>query len=279
MDGDKPSALDTMVRTVTLEFTVQGGRVFAHNAEPGKLDRQTIELKCETHGSWLFGDDEVMIGSDKHPVPQLFEDGGEDDEEEGKSIDEEEGWRLGAISTMVSLYEVDEAWLLDSAGRNEGRPILGQFEYHEPIRTADGVVNEKWPKAFAWVGIGSDTFRLIRDRLLTFEKYDFSVGLEVLFPEEAVESNWVGRNVKWDGKGQLRITGATIVWKRNDWSPDYRRKERLVPEPKPDLPYDPSREHIEVLEATKRLEGAVSRLATPMWLAAGAIIAFLIFRR
>jgi len=277
MADDTPSAIDTLVRTVTLEFRVLGGRVFAHNAEHGKLNRQTIELKCEASGSLLFGDDNCVIGNDKHPVPKVFEDE-EREEEEGKPVEEEEGWRLGTIPTMISLYEVDEGWLAESGERNDGKPILGQFEYHEPIKTDDGVVNEKWPKAFAWVGVGSDTFRLVRDRMLRFEKYDFSLGLEVLFPEGAVECGWIGRNVRWDGKGQLRITGATIVWKREDWSSDHRRKEWLGREPEVEQPYKASHEHVEIMDATKRIEAALARLAMPMWLAASAIIAFLIFR-
>ena len=198
---------------------------------------QTIELKCEAGGSALFGDDHVVIGTDKHPVPKMFDDG---EDEEGERTSPSKRRRVGALEpfpVMVSLYEVDEDWLIESGERNDGKPVFGQFQYHEPIRTDDGVVNEKWPKAFAWVGIGSDTFRLVRDRMLQFEKYDFSLGLEVLFPEGAVESGWMGRNVRWDGKGQLRIrAGATIVWKREDWNSDHQRKERLVPNPKSSSP-------------------------------------------
>ena len=141
---DQMSGLGTLVRTVTLEFTVQGGRVFAHNAAPGSLNRQTIELKCEASCSLLFGDDAVVIGTDKHPIPKLFSD--DEDEKEGNPAEEEEGWRLSTIPTMIGLYEVDDTWLRESAERNEGKPILGHFEYHEPVRTANGVVNEKWPR-------------------------------------------------------------------------------------------------------------------------------------
>lgn len=279
---------ETLLRTVTLEFTVLGGRVFAHNAEPEKLNRQTIELKCEASGSWLFGGDDVVIGNEKHPVPKLFEEEDEDeddddgDDEEGaekKPVDEEEGWRLGTIPTMVSLYQVDDGWFAESGLRNEGKPILGQFEYHMPIQTPDGVVNEKWPKAFAWVGVGPSTFELIRDRLLQFQNCDFSLGLDVLFPEGAVESGFVGRHVRWDGKGQLRITAATIVWKREDWSSDFRHKERLGPKREAVVPYEAPREHVEVMDALRRVEGAVTRLAVPLWMAAAAIIGYLTFRR
>ena len=98
----------------------------------------------------------------------------------------------------------------------------------------------------------------MRDRMLAFEKYDFSIGLEVLFPQGTVESNWVARNVRWDGNGPLRVTGATIVWKREERSSDYRRKERFDPKPEADAVYSPPSEHVELLGATQRIETAVS---------------------
>ena len=73
----------------------------------------------------------------------------------------------------------------------------------------------------------------MRDRMLAFEKYDFSIGLEVLFPQGTEESNWVARNVRWDGNGPLRVTGATIVWKRVSGCRIIDAKSGSIRNPKP----------------------------------------------
>lgn len=274
MTKGQSDALETFFNTVSLSLEVYGGRLFAREAAIGGPDRQSIELNCEVGGSWLFGN-EVVIGSDKHPVPPIFDDV----TDEGEAVQEEEGWRLSTIPTVLSLYETDEESLKDSAEKNGGVPVVGRLEYHKAIQTDDGVVNEKYPKVHAWVAIGPDTFRLVRDRLLDFKKYDFSLGLDVVFPVGSVDHGWVGRKTNWDGEGSLAITGTTIVWKREHWNPDVRRLHKIVPStPKVELPYDPTQEHVELLAGSKRIEEAVSRLLTPLWVLAATVISYVVFR-
>lgn len=279
--ADPSGTLDDLIRDVTQAFYVRGGRVFAHEAEPGKLDKQTIELKCEAEGDFpgLFGTN-IVIGTDKHPRANIV---GDDDNEANETqadrpVEEEEGWRLETIPTMVSIYAVDEAWITESAGRNDGEAVRGLLNYHEPVVTNDGMAKNNRPMVTAWVAVGPDTFRLLRDHLLTFKECDFSLGLDLRFPRGIIESRWMGRTVKWDGKGQIPITGMTIVWKREDWSADFRcRKKRSAPATEP--VYEPSREQRDILDASARVEAAVSKLLLPLWLIAGAVLAFLIFRR
>lgn len=277
MADEKTGPLDTILRTIMLEFTPLGGRVFAHHAEPGKLDRQTIELKCDATSSWLSTGGQVVIGTEKHPALQRFED--EADRSDGKdAVREEEGWRLSTIPTMISVYEMTDKLLIGASNDKKGSKIIGDFSYNERIQTSDGVVNEKWPTVHAWIGVGPDTFLLLRDSLLQFQRFDFSLGLEVCFPPDAVEPSWIGRRVKWDGKERLNVMSAVIVWKREDWSSDYMEKRRIGPEREVVQPYEAPREHVEVMNAVRRIEGAVARLAVPVWIAAGAIVGFLIFR-
>ena len=275
-DEEQESALDVLLRTVTLALHPQGGRVFAHHATINNLDRQTIELKCEHRDPNLFFGKSVVIGDEVHPVPQLFDD--EDDESDTKRpVEEETGWRLGTIPIMLSIFEVDADWLHDSSEKHGANVLVGQLSYHPRINTDDGAVNDKWPRCTAWVGVGPDTFRLLRDRVLNFQKYDFQIGMDVLFPSGGVENAWKGRTIKWDGNGQLPILSAVAVWTKEDWSSDYRRKERLGP-PK-EAEYVPSREHVELMRATERIEAGLRAVLSPLFIIAFLILVWLIVHR
>jgi hypothetical protein len=271
--------LDRMKHEVTLVLSPYGGRVFVENADLKRVDQSTIEFKCWFSPD-LFGLD-VTIGSEEHPRVTHYEDeeadGGED-----KSVERETGWRLGDVPVMLTLYRVDEAWLQQSAANNDGSPVLGRFDYYTPANTSSGVVNDKRPTVEAWTCLGADNFALVRERLLDFKKYDFQIGLNVAFPQGTVESHGLlGRSIKWDGESELPVLSASIIWKKEDWSSDFHRKEQLF-EKKPskaELPYDPPREHIEVMDATRRIETALGRLVTPLWLAVGALIVMALFRR
>jgi hypothetical protein len=266
--------LDVLLRTVSLSLQPQGGRVFAHHATKEKLSRQTIELKCERHDPQIFFGNTIVIGEEVHPRPKLFED---NDEDEEKPVEEETGWRLNTIPIMLSIYEVDEAWLSESAEQRGGDPLVGQFSYHPRINTDDGVVNDVRPSCSAWIGVGGDTFRMIRDHVLDFTKYDFRIGVDVLFPKEGVENGWTGRTVNWDGDGQLPITSAVAVWTKEDWSSDFRRKER--PGPPKEADYVPPREHVELMEANHRLEATIKAMMTPLWIIAAVVFFWAIFHR
>lgn len=274
--AEENCALRDLARKVPQDFRILGGRVFAREAEAGRLDRQTIELKCEA-GSGFMGT-EIRIGTDTHPWATFDDDDDDatdDDASAASAGREEEGWRLSTIPTIVSVYPVDEAWIAESAERHDGTALRGMFDYHPAGQSEDAKAER--PMATAWVAVGPDTFRLIRDELLAFKEYSFSLGLDLHFPEVAVENGFMGRTVKWDGNGQVPIVGLTVLWKREDWSPDFRRK-RVRPTPARVAIYEPSREQRDLLDASGRIEASVAKLLLPLWLIAGAIVAFLIFR-
>lgn len=277
MAGQDQTALDALSREVTLRLSACGGRVFAHSANTEQLNRSTIELKCwwmDLKNLFSLG---ITIGDEKH---EPLHDGGladEDDEDDEGHFDEEQiGWRLGECPILLSIYEIDEHWLASSAANNDGMPVLGRLQYYPRIQTADGVVNDKRPSVTAWTGMGAENFRLIRERLLSGERHDFELGITVEFPPGSVKSGWAGREIHWDGLEALPISSATIVWSRNDWNVD--REGRLNNRPPPEPAYVPPLEHVELLQASSRLETAIGRLVTPLWLTAAAVIAALYLR-
>jgi len=279
--SDDPKPFDDLLSKVTQEFYVRGGRLYAHEAEAAKLDRQTIELKCEAGGSLFGHGSSIVIGDDEHPRANPFDDDDDDGAEEtssDKPVEMEKGWRLETLPTMVSIYPVDEAWIADSATRHDGKPVRGLLSYHPAIVSAGEAANDKRPMVSAWVAVGPDTFRLLRDELLTFKDYDFSLSLDLRFERANITPNWIGRQVAWSGEGSIAVEGMTVLWKREDWSPDFRRRKARA-NTKPEPGSEPSREHRDAMDAAARVEAAVTKLTTPLWLILGALAALLFFHR
>lgn len=263
-------------RRVTLPLTVYGGRVFAESATPDKVDGGGIELKCWWQDVARIFDLSVVIGNEQHPPAPSRYDYDEDAAARSKRREEEEtGWRLSDCPVMLTIHRAEPGYFEGNKADERGGPILGQFKYYAPIRASDGVVNDRRPTITAWVGMGGENYRLIRERLLAGEQFDFDVGITARFPEAAVENGWVGRTVHWDGEEPLPITGATVVWRRNDWDADHDRKPSSW-RSRQEIEYVPPREHVEVMDVTRRIETALSKLATPLWLAAGAAVLALI---
>ena len=263
--------LDRMLHEVSLKLTPEGGRIFVDNADLDRVDQCSIELKC-WFSPELFSLD-VTIGSEEHPRVKLFED---DEEDTSKEVETEVGWRLSDVPVMLTLHRVDEAWLKGRAEKNDGSPVLGHFHYYPRVNTADGVIRDKRPTVTAWMALGADNFALVRSRLLDFKRFDFEIGLTIAFPQGTVDRHeLMGRSVRWDGEGTLPVKSGSIVWRKEDWSPDWHRKERLIekPQPKAELPYDPPREHLEAMEVSRRIEAALSKLSTPLWIAVAALVA------
>ncbi len=285
MSADEPpaeksalsSTLDRMKHEVSLTLTPYGGRVFVEHSDTDRVDHSHIELKC-WFSPQLFGLN-VTIGDEVHPRVGFYDDEGDEEGNEETEVETETGWCLSDVPIMLAIYRVDSNWLSESAERNEGSPVLGHFNYYPRVNTSDGVVNDKRPTITAWMGLGAENFALIRQRLLDFKRYDFEIGLTVTFPYGSVESHeFLGRNVSWDGKETLLVKSGVIVWRKEDWSSDYHRKERLVEKKqvKAELPYDPPREHLEVVAASGRVENALARLNTPLWIAAGALVVLVV---
>lgn len=271
--------LDEMNRDVTLKLVPYGGRVFVNNADINRVDECSIELKCWFSPAAFSLN--VTIGEEEHSRVTHYSDEDEG-EQESSQAEQDIGWQLGDVPIMLTLYRVDEKWLNESAEKNNGSPVLGRLHYYPRINTADGVVKDKRPTVTAWTCLGADNFALIRSRLIDFKKYDFEIGLSVVFPHGTVESQgFIGKRIKWNGEGELPVKSASIVWRKEDWSSDFHRKERMFDD-KPqeaELPFDPPREHIEVMDATRRIEAALGRLVTPIWLAVAALIVLAFLRR
>lgn len=278
-EGAFGSAIERMMHEVALKLTPYGGRVFVEHADFARLDHCQLEIKCWVSPE-LFGMG-VTIGDEVHTHVKQYKD--EDQgREESEEVEMESGWRLSDVPVMLTFYRVDDAWLRKSADEHGGKPLLGQLNYYPRINTDDGVVNDKRPTITAWMSLGPDNFELVRQRLLDFKKFDFEIGLTVEFPKGSViNEGFIGRTIKWDGAEMLPVKSGAIVWRKEDWSADFHRREYLVEkeQPKAEAPYDPPREHLELLSASQRIEGAVAKLLTPLWLLAAAVIAYIIFRR
>lgn len=277
-DAELADLIGAMARHVELELRPVGGRIFVDNATLEHIDSSKIELKCFWSGGLasLFSLS-IVIGDQKHMMPLIDEDA----EDENVERHEEIGWRLGDCPIMLTLHPIDAKWLTESADRNDGKPILGQLYYHPPVNTDDGVVNEKRPTVTAWVGLGRDNFNVIRDSLVTKDAPQFQVGLSLDFPPEAIEQGDFRRKIRWDGKGALPVTGAVVVWKNNDWSADFdtQMHERKMLSRRHNIePPEPRLEHQQTLDALSRVESAMAKLSTPIWIAAAAAIASLILR-
>lgn len=276
-DDELENFLEQEVRKVSITLRPSGGRVFANHAEPNGIDRCSIELKCWWSPSLMaMFDSGIRIGEDKHKPLTWDDDGQQVMDEDSK--EEEIGWSLIDCPIMVSIYRTDEVQLAEGAAKNDGEPILGRLAYYAPIQSSDGVVNDKRPTVTVWVGFGPKNFALLQERLLEKEEPDFDLGIGVAFPKGTVESGWVGKKVNWDGKDVLPVTSAVIVWKRADWDSDADRfrpvRRRAQPEE-----YEPPREHIELMDAVKRLEANIVKLATPLWIATiAAVMAFWLSR-
>jgi hypothetical protein len=269
---------------VSLSLTAMGGRVFVHGATAESSNRSTLELKCKLRLSWSF-DVDVLIGDQRHSKPPV-----RGRSRTSRQTDEEEtGWKLEDCSIMLSIYEVDQKWLDDPAKGADGDSLFGQLRYHDPIKTSDGVVNEVYPRVTAWAGMGTENFRLLRDRLLADDVDNIDLGIRVRFPDNAVDHGWTGIAVKWDGKGGLPIVETVAVVRRQNWSADeddrearrQARDESATDETRElEAPYQPSREQVELVAAARKIETGIERLALPLWLAVIAlvVIAFRLLR-
>jgi hypothetical protein len=272
------SAIDLMVRTVGFSFRPLGGRVRAISATQANPDSFTIELKCEQSGGFFDGTS-CRIGSDRHPVP-LFNEL-DDEEAEDKPVEEEDGWRLSTIPIMVTLYEATPAWLEENREKVGGQALAGRFSYH-PIHE-DSTVSERHrrPHIGAWLALGPETMRAVRRAMMDFEVNAFSLGLTVQFPKQAIlENGWQGRSIVWDGQGDLPVMDGSIVWTKEDWSPDFFSRERTWKrEAVAEVRAEPDTQIADVVAAVRRLDARTRALVTPLWLTAFlAFFALLLWR-
>lgn len=270
-DEQTETFIEKMSRELTLPLRTVGGRVFVENAEPDRLNRSIIELKC-WYKDWhlIMLDEKIRIGEDKHKPVIVDEYGELFVEEEGE---EQTGWSLAQCPIILSIHRVEDGWFADNAARDKDDPILGRFNFSAPIQTSDGLVNDKRAMFFAWIALGEENFGLLRDRLLANETSDLDLGLTVQFPRKALDTGLVDTKVHWDGKGSLPVTDAKIVWKCADWDSksdaEVRELEREIREPELEE-YEPPREHVELMDAVKRLETSITKLFTPLWIVVGA---------
>ena len=252
-----------------MNLTPHGGRVFVQSASAESIDSCTIELKCTwSPGLLALFDESIRIGADTHKPykwNEYFEDVPDEDGED------EIGWSLSDCPIMLTLHPVTEKWIEDSAAKNAGKPILGRFTYYEPDKPAVDPVYSKKPLVTAWVGLGPENFRLLRDRLVNTEAPDFELSITVRFPQDSVKSSWTGKDVSWDGSEPLPVTSATIAWMRSDWKNDSRHERRVLRDAEP-IVAEPSSEHLQLMEKVGTLEAAVRMLATPLWIAVGAAL-------
>jgi hypothetical protein len=267
--------LDKMARTISLNLDPRGGRVFANHATLKDSDPQSIELKCHLDSGFMMFGTEVIIGEDEHPWHDFFADDDDDQADRHKDREPEKGWRLSSIPVMVTIYKATPDWVCESAAERGGETLAGRLSYAPKMNTADGVVSDKWPTCFVWIALGPEVFRLVRDRVINFEKYDFKLGLSVLFPKEAVNSSWTGRTVRWDGKGNLDVESATVVWSKEDWRSDTRQP--VVPRQAREAAYVAPREHVEVLDGQRRIEAGLKALLIPLWALTGAVVTWMVW--
>lgn len=267
-EAETSGFLDDMLHQVTLSLSISGGRVFVHSATQRNLNSSSVELKCwwQRPGAWNpFHQRSITIGDESHKLSPADED----DETPEMDWEEQVGWRLEQCPIMLTFDEVDDAWLADSAERNGGEALKGQLSYHPPVDADE--FGKSRASVSVWVPLGQDNFQLLRDRVLEGDQFEMSVGLTVQFPKGCVKSgdHGYGKSVQWDGKDALPIKDAVVVWTAHDWNSDYDHKDEGQREPEP---YVPPQEHVEILAATSRIEAAVAKLVTPLWLAIAVLV-------
>lgn len=277
MSGEEPeSFIDKISRQQSLVLRVAGGRLLIENAQPDGVDRSKIELNCWWSPSLLgMMEDRIRIGDARHKPITWDEDGFE--VVDGDAEDEI-GWSLLDCPVELMIHRSEDGWLADNKARSKDDPIIGRFSYSAPIKTSDGVVNQERPTIHAWIALGPENFKFLRDRLTNTEVPDFDLGITVEFPRGTVETGWVKSTVKWDGKEPLPVTGASFVWKRGEWDSDAPRERRWLRKSEPEE-HVPPREHVELLQSVSRLETAVTKLTTPVWIAAVAAVVAVFFIR
>lgn len=272
-DEEPQTYADELLREVALSLACEGGRVFVQSATGENLESCTIELKCawSPRLATMF-DETIRIGNSKRK-PMKWDDDGEEIIDEAE--EEETGWSLLDVPVMLTIHSVTSDWIAESASKNEGTPVLGRFIYYEADESGSAYDR---PCVTAWVGLGPTNFNLVRDRLVSTEKPDFEVGLTVRFPRSSIRSSWVGKDVVWDGEGTLPVTGATLVWLRGDWNSESGPEPRDPVQPVP-IRQELPRDHVELLSSISRLEAAIVKLSTPLWIAvAAAIVAVFLAR-
>ena len=82
-------------------------------------------------------------------------------------------------------------------------PHAGELTYHAPIRTADGVVNDKTGSVTGWFIVGEENYKDIWRRLAMVPSPEFLIGLTILFENE---------ERMWDGATPLAITEGKLVF-------------------------------------------------------------------
>lgn len=276
-DEDPQTFVSELLREVVLGLACEGGRVFVHSSTVEKLDRSVIELKCtwSPRLSEIFDDESIRIGELKRKPTNWENDDGEVVGHEGEELI---GWSLRDIPVMLTIYQLTADWISESATKNDGTPVLGKLNYYEADTPGVDTLRYERPALNAWVGLGPNNFDMLRNRLVSTEKPDFDLGITVQFPRSSIQSSWTGRDVVWDGKGSLPVTDATLVWMRGDWDSESGLEYRSIVEREP-VSKEPPREHVELLSSNKRLETAVTKLATPLWIAVGAAIVAAYFAR
>jgi hypothetical protein len=267
--------LDKLERTDSLILRPAGGRVSIGNAGPNHLDPCSIELKCwfsSSATSW-FGS-VIRIGNETHKPLIWTDDGFQIFDEDSEQ--EETGWNLRDCPVMVSIHRADTDEFSEISADKGSSPIIGGLRYYPPLHSADGFAVQKRPFVALWARFGQKNFELLVERLLTCDEPDFDIAIEVVWPGGSVEPSWIDKKVTWDGNDQLPILNASIIWRRADWSSDSVRYSpaNIRPEVQP---YQPTREHVELVQSLKRLENGLSTFVVPMWIAAisAAIAAWL----
>jgi hypothetical protein len=192
-DEEPETFIQKMCREMMLPLRVTGGRIFAENASPDRLDRSVIELKCWWSPGFLASlDTSVLIGDQKHKPLKWGEDGIETPDEEADDV---VGWDLHDCAIMLTIYRTEDGWLADNKDRPKDDAIMGFFNYSPPLKSDDGVVNDERPTVHAWIALGPHNFNLLRDRVIATDELDFEVGLEVQFPRGTVDTGGIKTTV------------------------------------------------------------------------------------
>lgn len=258
MTSDLQDWLNDMDRTVTLDLKVRDGAVRAHNPDREKLDRQAIELECSSIRNRL-DDDRIIIGNDVHQNP-----------DQGDDRKRDRRWRMDKLDFNIGVTQIDEDWLTNVADLNDGATHVGVLDFSDPQLLGGSA------QMVGWVVVGPDTFQLIRDQLLAATQCDFYLCITLEFPRESAERNTSGRRIKWNGKGGLKIRGATAVWKLQSQSEDHSQDDRepIDLDHRQDIADGTS----SFQQAVTRIESSISKVTIAIWLLVGAVVGVTLFK-
>jgi len=158
------------------------------HADSEGLNRRQLEIRCAWRPGLLSGD--IVVGDARENLRDL---------------------PISITPVPVTEEHFIGSQTTSESNRQGEEPLVGQLTYWPPVRTSDGVVNDKTGAVTGWFVLGHQNYEDAWRRLSSTPPPEFVIGLSMLFEDkgEAFEGN------AWDGTTPLRVTEGKLVFTIN----------------------------------------------------------------